>query len=518
MSRLLRLPVVRFLHKRQLLFPTIVVLVVAGVLVQGSLDRNPQDNVTGESISEETVPPIEPRPVIRADLEKTPLTYQSDYWNQLAEGARENLVAIGPSATAAVLIGPHLALTTADVAREVLAERRRAMLTRDVPEPESWPEESAQDPVPRASGGSAANVSLEEGSTPRLRAWNEEIGLALFDVAGVGEQAFTLSDPRGLSSGSYLGAVTLNGNGDATIAPGYLVTAVGKARSRGIEESESNADSGDLVVAMALPPTLSAAAVLDLDGAMVGFAYSTPNGPRVVTSTMMLALVDALQGETVCRSIEVSSLTEEVRRRLGLEGGVLVEYVVAEAFAPEPSLRPGDVLLEWGGTPLESVEQFMELYDAQSAGSLVRYRVLRRQRRATGGTVMPARDCAPVRPEPVRLPRFGLAVTWMPADDANARGDNVSATSGWRVVAVAPDGPAGVAGVQEQDWLLSVDDRSVDDSQDRFVLEGAAASEEPLLFALRRGGRAKLVAVPPPDPKPAETDGVLVETDVEASR
>ena len=246
-------------------------------------------------------------------------------------------------------------------------------------------------------------TSVDDVGPHRLRAWNEALGLALFDVSDVAETAFTLSDPRSLPSGSYLGAVTLDGSGEPTITPGYLVTTVG-GTDRG---------SGDLIVSMDLPSTLSVAAIINLDGAMVGFAYASELGPRVVTATEMLGLIETLQTETVCRSIEVSDLDDEVHRRLGVERGMFIEYVRPEAFAREPSLRGGDILLEWGDTSLESAELFAGLYDAQMSGSLVRYRVLRGRRRVTGGTIMPARDCAPVTAEPVRLPRFGLAVQWI---------------------------------------------------------------------------------------------------------
>jgi S1-C subfamily serine protease len=232
----------------------------------------------------------------------------------------------------------------------------------------------------------------------------------------------------------------------------------------------------------------------------------------------MLALVDALQTETLCRSIEVAALTDDVRQRLGLDSGVLVEYVLVEAFAPEPSLRPGDVLLEWGGTPLESVEQFMQLYDAQAPDSLVGYRVLRGQRRVIGGTVMPARDCVPVSSDPVRLPRFGLAAGWMSADGVDADENDDGATDGWRVVAVAHEGPAATAGVEEGDWLVSVDARAVDDRQDRSLLEEAATSEDLLLLSLRRGDRAKLVAVAPREAEPSAIDDAPVDTDAEGGQ
>ena len=511
---LLRLPVVRALHKRQLLFPTVVLIVVASVLVQGALERSQP----AELLSQEAVPAPEPRPILRADLEKTPLTYFSDYWNQLAEGARDNLVAIGPTATPGILIGPRLALTTAQPALAVLEERNRVALTSPV-SPDSDDADNGDDDgvVTQTESGEADVAQLESGGDDtvpealapaaeeagphRLRAWDETLGLALFDVSDHGETAFTLTDPRTLPSGSYLGAVTLDRSGEPTVTPGYLVTAAGAVQN----------DAGDLVVSMDLPSTLSVAAIVNLDGAMVGFAYASEMGPRVVTTTELLGLIEALQTESLCRSVEVSDIDDDIRSRLGIESGVLIEYVRPEAFAQEPSLRGGDVLLEWGDTPLDSAEQFATLYDAQTSGSLVRYRVLRGRRRVIGGTVMPGRDCAAVTSEPVRLPRFGLAAQWI-----EGSADETDAGDSWRVVAVAVDGPSAAAGVEEFDILRSVDGRSIDDESDRTVLESAAESDEPLLVSLLRDGRAKLVAVPPGDAD--EMDAEPVEGETESGR
>ena len=498
---LLRLPVIRALHKRQLLFPTVVSIVVAGVLVQGALDRGQPVGMTSES--EEPVAAPVPRPILRADLEKTPLTYFSDYWNQLAEGARENLIAVGPTSTPGILVGPKLALTTVQPALTLLRQRNRLVLTRDEPE-ETGPEgesDKAESDDPDGIAEDVMEPLIDQAGPHRLRAWDEELGLALFDVDDASETAFTLSDPRRLPSGSYLGAVTLDGTGEPTVAPGYLVTTV----------AESDPDFGDLIVSMDLPSTLSVAAIVDLDGAMVGLAYSSDAGPRVVTTIEMLGLIEALQTKTICRSIEVSDLDGEVQRLLGVESGVLIEYVRREAFAQVPSLQAGDILLEWGGTSLGSADQFVSVFDAQTPGSLVRYRVLRGRRRVTGGTIMPARDCDPATSEPVRLLAFGLAVQWV-----DRSGGGAVSTDGWYVVAVAPDGAADAAGIKELDYLLSVDGRGVADEDDRSIFEAAAASEEALVLSLLRDGRAKLIAVSPLTGD--EADAVPAEGEIESDK
>ncbi len=47
------------------------------------------------------------RPAIRGDLEKTPLTYFSDYWAQLGEEARDYIVLVGPGCHAGVGSGAY---------------------------------------------------------------------------------------------------------------------------------------------------------------------------------------------------------------------------------------------------------------------------------------------------------------------------------------------------------------------------------------------------------------------------
>ena len=507
MKFLLRLPGVRTLHQRQLLFPAIVVIVVAAVLLEGTLERSQPAEANEESSFDEPVP----RPVIRSELEKTPLTYFSDYWSQLAEGARPKLTAIGSSGTPAILVGSGMALTTLEPALEIVAARDRTRLTTADPESALEPaEDVTEDPnavgetAPEAPGAALTDAAVtddpmtsegdedggaltEESGPHRLRSWDDEIGLALFDVESPDQIAFTLSDPRLLPSGSYLGAVTLDAGGRSAITPGHLVTA------------HSGPDGGELVVSMDFPETLSIAALVNLEGALVGVAYGTPDGHRVVTSTEMLRLLEALQTETRCRGLEVSDLSADVRSVLDLEVGVLVEFVDIAAFEPLASLRGGDILIEWGGEEIRSAEQFMELYDAQEPGSLVSYRVVRDRRRVTGGVVMHSRGCSPPGPEPVRLPRFGLAVQWMPEQDEPA------VTAGWMVVAVAPDGASATAGVDERDWLVALDRRTLDNERDRTSLEAAADSDDALLLSLRRDGRTKLVAVLPPS-EAAEND------------
>ncbi len=99
----LRLPGINRLHERQWLFPVLVVVVVAGVLVQGALQRTAtaqREPPLPDTEPATTLPtPVVTRPALRGDLEKTPLTYFSDYWAQLGEEARDHIVLVGPGPT-----------------------------------------------------------------------------------------------------------------------------------------------------------------------------------------------------------------------------------------------------------------------------------------------------------------------------------------------------------------------------------------------------------------------------------
>ena len=127
MGPLLRIPVIRSLHERQLLFPVVVVLVVSGVLIQGAWQRAMPVEATDQLAPE---PPPSPPASRRPDLEKTPLTYFDDYWSQLRERVEAKVVLVGPVPTPAVVVMPGLALTSAEAGEAVLAEIERDRLVR----------------------------------------------------------------------------------------------------------------------------------------------------------------------------------------------------------------------------------------------------------------------------------------------------------------------------------------------------------------------------------------------------
>lgn len=490
MGRILRIPVIGTLHERQLLFPVLVVLVVLGVLLQGAL--KPDRSVEASSDDELSLPLLPPPVPRRPDLEKTPLTYFDDYWGQLRERVEGGVLLVGPEATPAVVVMPGLALSSAAAGESVLAELERLRWIPDASDSDSEEDSSAEQATSSDVAGERlageGEVSPEAETNPAVRphgliAVDRDRGVSLFEVDTERTEAMRLIPPAAVPSGSYVGAVSRDDSGRAAITPGHLVAAHAEVQPGG---------APSLVLSMPLSGR-GVTAVVDLDGALIGVAVDrsdTGDAPLLWSSSVVRRVVNELQERPPCRPVVVSSLGAEVLDLLGLEGGLLIEQVRQEAFFPEPSLRSGDVLLEWDGEPVVTPEAFDGSLDTLEAGALVRYRVLRDRRRLNGGTILPGPDCQPLSDPPLQLTRYGFALRW--TDPTETNGDR-----GWRVAATAVGSVAESAGVELHDVVLAVDGRAVEGADDRAIFERLERTGGSTVLTVERDDHVRMLALIP---------------------
>jgi S1-C subfamily serine protease len=380
--------------------------------------------------------------VFRPDLEKTPLSYFADYWRQLGSRVRDGLALAGNPATPAIAVAPGLALTST-----------------------------------RALAGLAPGERTGTPGGPRLLAADDELGLALFEV-NASVQPFDQADAAGLFAGTLVAAVTLGPDQRLQVAPGYLVSAAAPG------EPDPTGDSLDLSIV--LPSRTEVAAIVDLDGKLVGAALHARNGLRLLSTAALVRAVAELRANPVCRSIEVVAPSQAVRELLAVESGVVVEKVRRASFEREPALHPGDLLLQWDGNKLPDAEAFGRLYDATPAGSVVPLLLLRGRRRVAGSLVMPGRDCRPAAAPALTLEKAGLTLRW----SAGANG----IAPGWSVLGIAGGGLADTAGLTADDRILAVDSQE-GELASRRVLESNEHLPRPLLLTVRRGDRTLLVAL-----------------------
>jgi hypothetical protein len=487
----LQLPFIKSIRERQLLLPIVVGIAVVAVLLHGALRHERAAEASDSSFLQLPTPPS--LPDLRPRLEKTPLTYLSDYYLQLAEQAKNKFVLIGQEKQPGLVVTPGVILTSIRVADDsIRPQSRRPMrddesshVSRNTPEPSPAAEEEY------ALVADVSALESQESSRPLpLTAVDPELGIALFAM----EQPyiaspFAIVDPSVMPAGSRVLAVTLLAGGALEITPGYLA-------SPGAAGSSESPEPLHVSVVFSEPP--AAAAIVDLDGRFLGAAVESDGGVRLLSSNTILQVVDRLREGTPCRAIQVSDLSEAVRDVLELNNGILVEKVLDQAFLPQPSIRPGDILLQWDGEVISKAEQFYSLYDKNPA-ALVRYQVLRDQKQVSGATVVPGPDCRPTGHPPRLFPTLGLTLRW---GVEGGRDENPEAAGGWKVLQVAAEGLASFAGVQPGDQIVALNGKLLTAIDGEQRLRGIGASKQPFVLTLHRGGRVKLAAFEPEPQQP----------------
>jgi len=435
------------------------------ILAQGAWSREPHVEARpADDVVENPTPypaPAEVLQNLRPGLEKTPLSYHSDYWRQLGEITRPKLVQI--EGFPGIVLVRGMALTSIKAADAILADRRAELAVQS-----------------EESGESAVAPPSPEESAPQRRhdliGVDVEIGAALFRVDEARASIpFPSADPGQRAAGVLVAAVSLTRDGTTRVSPGHLVSASSRARP-----------SGDMDAAITLPVDTSAAAVIDLDGGLLGVALVGDGPPRLWSYDRIARVVARLTTDPVCRSIEVADVDPAYLERLAVESGVLVERIHEEAYTPRPSLQAGDILLSWNETPIRGVEQFAARYRETPPGSKVRFRAKRGGRVVNGITLMPAPDCKPVGPPGPSLARLGIRLAWEDSGPA----------PGWRIDAISPDGPADDAGLQRGDRILAVNGQAVP-ARSLKPFDGFETRDEEALLTIQDRDRARLVLVRP---------------------
>ncbi|MCG6923655.1 MAG: hypothetical protein LJF15_21580 [Acidobacteria bacterium] len=426
---------IRRIHERGLLVPSLVVLVVAAVLGQGFLSRD-GDGTDPQEPTPAAVPTPTATP-FRPDLEKIPLTYFSDYWLQLGEGAHHLLVSLGEAQLAGVRVSPGYALSS----------------------------------IAAADAATVAPGEAPEGQLVAVDGWEEA---ALFRLAAdVGADPLPTADR--LHAGAWLAAVTMDEERGLQIIPGHLASTPSPGAPR-------------LDVAIPYPGSLDVAAVVDLDARLAGVALRSSDGVRVISVEAARNLVARLASSPACRAVEVAPLPDRVREVLRMNGGVVVERLSVAAFTTPPDLLPGDVILQLGAKEVSTPQDFAEAWDSQTPGSRVRFLLARGSRRIVRRTEMPGRDCRPDGATPRELPLLGAAVQW-------TRGEGPVAGGGYRLLHVPAESRAAEAELEAGDVLVAVDGTPLSWPEARRLLQPWKGGHEPVL-TVRRDSVTRLTVLP----------------------
>ena len=478
---------IKSLRGHRLLMPVAALVAVAAVLVHGALDHQPPAEAAPNL---EVEPAPAPPTIVRADLEKTPLAYFSDYWLQLGERARNKIVFIGPEKAPAIVVAAGLAVTSVQVAEDFVAQGLALHLAQQhsAPGPGENPKKPAGDEASE-SDEDPPSRDTEAASNPyRLLGVDSGLELAVFVLEKpYRAEPFRSVSPAAIPAGSSVAAISIQPDDMLWIKPGHLTA------SNVLDELAGSAQSS-LEVSVGLEDLGPAAAIVNLDGNLAGVAVeSSRGGVRLLSSEAVLRSIENLREGRPCVSIEVAELTPEAATVLGLNGGVVIERVRSESFVPEPSLRAGDILLRFGRAGIHGVEQFEQLYVGLEPGKLVRYVVFRGGKRFHGGTVLPNRDCRPITESVEVFPRMGLALRWMKDGSSKAGPPD----AGWRVAATTDRSPAARSGLRPGDRIISLNQRELDRENATGAFVRFESLGRAVVLTVQRDDRVKLLVVTP---------------------
>jgi len=477
---ILDLPGVRELHSRRLLFPAVVMLVVAAVLLHGALSPPVQDSAEAA-----TEPAPAPR-IFRPEFEKTPLSYTADYWLQVGEQWRPHIVLIGRNQAPAIVVAPRLAVSSADAADDWIAEElARGIADRNVPG-EDAASEAVDEPGPDdtvVEESESSPEATDEKPPYRLISVSTEYEIAVFELAAP-EIPAPVANLSELQSGAHAAALSLTPDASLQITPGVVVSA-----QVATDYPEQGSFVGEtLDVSIRFPEETRVAAIADLDGGLLGVAFESKDGLKIIPAHKVRDLARQASETPPCIGIETQDLGEQVRTILGVSEGVFVERVNKEAFFPVPSIQAGDIIFRWAGEAVPTRQAFEQAYLAQEPGGLARYMVFREGRRIAGATRVPDARCRPVALGIVPFASLGLVLRW----DGGATGGS---GLGWVVMSVALGSPAETAGLQRDDLIVAVQGRAFKPTEPREILETIEQDSRPTVLTVSREGRLQLVAV-----------------------
>ncbi len=234
--------------------------------------------------------------------------------------------------------------------------------------------------------------------------------------------------------------------------------------------------------------------ILSPTGGNIGIGFAIPS---TMAHDVMTQLVERGTVRRGLLGVYVQPVSAEIAKSLALTEvrGAIVLRVEEEGAAERAGVQQGDVVLSLDGQPINSSNGLRNAVARLQPGTNVKLEVLRDGSRKTLSVALDERradaerddDEAPA-PRQAAKPsgRYGLDVE--PLTPEVARQLRTKARAGVVIAAVDPSGPAGEAGLQAGDVIVSVNRATVADGDAlKAALERTPAGRPALLLIDRRG-------------------------------
>jgi len=196
--------------------------------------------------------------------------------------------------------------------------------------------------------------------------------------------------------------------------------------------------------------------------------------------------------------VSIQPLTPELARSFGAKDpkGVLINEVVPDSPAAKAGLKPGDILLEFEGRPMEGPGDLQRAVGLASPDRTAKVKVWREQSEKTFevkvGQAPDERQAQQPRSGGRARSMLGLEVR--PVTPEIARQLNLRSTDGVVVVRVEDGSAAAEAGVQRGDVIKQLNSQMVRTMVDFERLTRDVKEGDPLTVLLQRGPMSLYVA------------------------
>jgi serine protease Do len=230
-------------------------------------------------------------------------------------------------------------------------------------------------------------------------------------------------------------------------------------------------------------------------GSGIGFAIPSNMARKIYTE-----LRDKGRVTRGWLGVSIQPLTPELARSFGSKDakGVLINEVMSESPAAKAGLKPGDILLEFEGRPMEGTGDLQRAVGFFSPDRTAKLKILRDQAEKVVevkvGQAPDERQAQQQRPSSGGRARSMLGLEVRPVTPEIARQLNLRSTDGVIVVRVEDGTPAAEAGVQRGDVVKQLNSQTVRTMADFERLTRDMKEGDPLTVLLQRGAMSLYVA------------------------
>ena len=353
-------------------------------------------------------------------------------------------------------------------------------------------------------------VQLNDGSEEEAEVIgsdpNTDIALLKIDV-GVALPALPLGDSDAMRAGDWVIAI-----GNALGLENTVTAGIVSAKHRVINRPGQNQRRFDdfIQTDAAINPGNSGGPLLNLAGEVVGINTAIRRDGNDVGFAVPINIAKQVlpQLRTAGRvsrgwlGVRIQELDDVTAQHLGIEEarGALVAQVDAGSPADDAGLRKRDVIVEFDGKPVDTMETLPKLVAALPGGARVSVQVIRdgktknltvRLGELGGGVVVASRTLGEPRSNP-----YGLEVQEL--TDSIASQLDLESADGVVISRVDPESPAADAGLRRGEVILEIDDEVVSGVRG---FENALRKADPdkgiLLYVRHRGGASTFVPLSP---------------------